>query len=58
MIPPLKVRLSSSRFIVGDRVPTTFRLKPDSYQKRCVIDDEVILLDVLDTAGTEEGPSL
>lgn len=29
--------------------PTT-----DSYRKQCVIDDEVALLDVLDTAGQEE----
>lgn len=27
---------------------------PDSYRKQCVIDDEVALLDVLDTAGQEE----
>jgi|SRR3569833_101628 len=26
----------------------------DSYRKQCVIDDEVALLDVLDTAGQEE----
>ena len=32
----------------------TFRLKPVSYQKQCVIDDEVALLDVLDTAGQED----
>ena len=30
------------------------RLPPDSYRKQCVIDDEVALLDVLDTAGQEE----
>lgn len=30
-----------------------FRLS-DSYRKQCVIDDEVALLDVLDTAGQEE----
>ena len=28
--------------------------KLDSYRKQCVIDDEVALLDVLDTAGQEE----
>lgn len=28
--------------------------RPDSYRKQCVIDDEVALLDVLDTAGQEE----
>ena len=26
----------------------------DSYRKQCLIDDEVALLDVLDTAGQEE----
>ena len=26
----------------------------DSYRKQCIIDDEVALLDVLDTAGQEE----
>jgi hypothetical protein len=26
----------------------------DSYRKQCVIDEEVALLDVLDTAGQEE----
>ena len=30
------------------------RLITDSYRKQCVIDDEVALLDVLDTAGQEE----
>lgn len=29
-------------------------LSTDSYRKQCVIDDEVALLDVLDTAGQEE----
>ena len=29
-------------------------LPEDSYRKQCVIDDEVALLDVLDTAGQEE----
>lgn len=28
--------------------------RPDSYRKQCDIDDEVALLDVLDTAGQEE----
>lgn len=28
--------------------------RTDSYRKQCVIDDEVALLDVLDTAGQEE----
>ena len=30
------------------------RLTTDSYRKQCVIDEEVALLDVLDTAGQEE----
>ena len=30
------------------------RAHADSYRKQCVIDDEVALLDVLDTAGQEE----
>ena len=30
------------------------RVATDSYRKQCVIDDEVALLDVLDTAGQEE----
>ena len=29
-------------------------LRTDSYRKQCVIDEEVALLDVLDTAGQEE----
>lgn len=32
----------------------TFFFVKDSYRKQCVIDDEVALLDVLDTAGQEE----
>jgi GTPase SAR1 family protein len=28
--------------------------KEDSYRKQCIIDEEVALLDVLDTAGQEE----
>ncbi|SCV74135.1 BQ2448_6567 [Microbotryum intermedium] len=38
-----------SRFVVGLR----FQIE-DSYRKQCVIDEEVALLDVLDTAGQEE----
>jgi len=34
--------------------PTYLHVAPDSYRKQCVIDDEVALLDVLDTAGQEE----
>ena len=29
-------------------------MSSDSYRKQCVVDDEVALLDVLDTAGQEE----
>ena len=36
------------------RVQHGLTLLPDSYRKQCVIDDEVALLDVLDTAGQEE----
>lgn len=32
----------------------TANVDADSYRKQCVIDDEVALLDVLDTAGQEE----
>jgi len=39
---------------VGDWNSITFFLEKDSYRKQCVIDDEVALLDVLDTAGQEE----
>jgi len=34
--------------------PKSFNGSVDSYRKQCVIDDEVALLDVLDTAGQEE----
>lgn len=36
-----------------ERLPLTY-VVTDSYRKQCVIDDEVALLDVLDTAGQEE----
>ena len=38
---------------LADR-PTDRPFQTDSYRKQCVIDDEVALLDVLDTAGQEE----
>ena len=44
--PPLHQSLRS-----GESLPIS---GPDSYRKQCVIDDEVALLDVLDTAGQEE----
>lgn len=60
MIPQLKVRLLQPG-AVGSRhlplpvhPPLTCALLPDSYRKQCLIDDEVALLDVLDTAGQEE----
>ncbi|GAA6013702.1 hypothetical protein JCM8202_000782 [Rhodotorula sphaerocarpa] len=34
--------------------PTQSHLQEDSYRKQCMIDEEVALLDVLDTAGQEE----
>ena len=33
---------------------TRYSRSTDSYRKQCVIDEEVALLDVLDTAGQEE----
>ncbi|KUM63573.1 hypothetical protein ACN42_g3498 [Penicillium freii] len=42
---------STPRFIAARIVS---RCPRDSYRKQCVIDDEVALLDVLDTAGQEE----
>ena len=39
--------------LLYDEVTKPFTLL-DSYRKQCVIDDEVALLDVLDTAGQEE----
>lgn len=48
MIPPSKV---SPLLPATVPVPDT---AADSYRKQCVIDDEVALLDVLDTAGQEE----
>lgn len=51
-IPPLS--LSSRPF----STTSPSRLRPvrteDSYRKQCFIDEEVALLDVLDTAGQEE----
>lgn len=45
----LKVCLDTSRLLIKAHVRVL-----DSYRKQCVIDDEVALLDVLDTAGQEE----
>ena len=49
MIQQLRVRIY---MLLAACFMLTF--KPDSYRKQCVIDDEVALLDVLDTAGQEE----
>ncbi len=44
-----------SYFVPAFPLPTDLTsLALDSYRKQCVIDDEVALLDVLDTAGQEE----
>lgn len=46
---PTFLRFSCGRLEFND-----FCSETDSYRKQCVIDDEVALLDVLDTAGQEE----
>jgi GTPase KRas protein len=40
--------------LFGSTQSLTCSLNTDSYRKQCVIDDELALLDVLDTAGQEE----
>ena len=52
MIQPLRVWLELTALSHYDWL--TFFFVQDSYRKQCVIDDEVALLDVLDTAGQEE----
>ena len=48
--PPISAaRPGSSSVFHTDRL-----VVEDSYRKQCIIDDEVALLDVLDTAGQEE----
>lgn len=49
-----KVRLQHHPSGCQARLSSDFHSYPDSYRKQCVIDDEVALLDVLDTAGQEE----
>jgi GTPase KRas len=44
-----RLTLAQSHFV--DEYDPTIE---DSYRKQCVIDDEVALLDILDTAGQEE----
>lgn len=51
MTPQSKV--SDPSYLRGALLLTKSDL-PDSYRKQCVIDEEVALLDVLDTAGQEE----
>ena len=51
MTLPSKVRLTFTSFFPDSWV---WPMTTDSYRKQCVIDDEVALLDVLDTAGQEE----
>ena len=55
----LTIQLSQKKF-VDEYDPTIegmYRVShtpPDSYRKQCMIDNEMVLLDVLDTAGQEE----
>ncbi|KAH8686219.1 ras-like GTPase Ras1 [Ilyonectria robusta] len=49
----LTIQLIQNRF--ADEYDPTIE---DAYQKRCIIDDEVSLLDILDTAGQEEYSAL
>jgi hypothetical protein len=57
-IQQLKVRHTSSgpeaRSLRAPDWAVAHHLPADSYRKQCMIDDEVALLDVLDTAGQEE----
>ncbi|KAF9237635.1 ras family-domain-containing protein [Melanogaster broomeanus] len=48
----LTIQFIQSHFV--DEYDPTIEGKSHSYRKQCVIDDEVALLDVLDTAGQEE----
>jgi GTPase KRas protein len=57
MIRRLKVRYGSlvlAGHVPSSRIIFAHHCPSDSYRKQCVIDDEVALLDVLDTAGQEE----
>lgn len=45
----LTIQLIQSHFV--DEYDPTIE---DSYRKQCIVDDEVVMLDVLDTAGQEE----
>ncbi|GAA5936676.1 hypothetical protein JCM3775_000165 [Rhodotorula graminis] len=48
----LTIQFIQSHFV--DEYDPTIRHGSDSYRKQCMIDEEVALLDVLDTAGQEE----
>jgi len=50
----LKVNRKKRTCVSTSRRTDVLLSKKDSYRKQCVIDDEVALLDVLDTAGQEE----
>ena len=55
----LTIQLIQSHFVdeydpTIEGTPNLNSVDTDSYRKQCVIDDEVALLDVLDTAGQEE----
>ena len=55
MTRPSRVRKTNSSlslFLVGRQIRLT--RCTDSYRKQCIVDEEVALLDVLDTAGQEE----
>jgi Ras family len=54
MIPLSKVQLLLPHSPPYLALIIRYGLATDSYRKQCVIDDEVALLDVLDTAGQEE----
>ncbi|KAL8740931.1 MAG: hypothetical protein Q9190_006417 [Brigantiaea leucoxantha] len=52
--PPLLKFLREYKLVVSHFVDEYDPTIEDSYRKQCVIDEEVALLDVLDTAGQEE----
>ena len=55
-VPPISIPRANREPLprILDFPTNTQFLQSDSYRKQCVIDDEVALLDVLDTAGQEE----
>lgn len=54
MTRPSKVRNPVLSLVYGPQQRSTDFRSADSYRKQCIVDDEVALLDVLDTAGQEE----